>query len=525
MIIRSKIAQFMVLFSIVLFVLIWMDTLSKITLEKQTEIQSTMRINANLAKAFEEHVRSILQEMDQVLIFIKDDYEKYGSVTPDMVHRIENIKTLPTLHISVIDEKGNFIASSRSKYLGINIADREYFNIHRMSDSKELYFSKPFIGRVEGKWMFHVSRRINKPDGSFGGIAVIGVEPLYFSNFYSKMSLGKNDAISIVGRDGIIRVRQTGEKMDVGTDVSNSPLHQHVQKATIGSYVNVSVIDNSRRINSYIAMPDYPLILTISALEADALSDYYHRQQRYYFTASIVSLFITLTFSLLIWMVLQKENMADELRRKKESLEITVEERTRQIQDAYDEQQAMNDELQAMNDELQRLSNVDGLTGIANRRYLNDYLERECHAALRLNKPLALIMVDIDFFKAYNDTYGHQHGDECLKIVATTLAAGVNRSTDLVARYGGEEFVVILPNTDADGAMLVAEKLRLRVEEQYLLHKKSPTNCVTISLGAAITIHPQEFTPLHLINAADQALYQAKREGRNCVRLYTQLNL
>lgn len=168
---------------------------------------------------------------------------------------------------------------------------------------------------------------------------------------------------------------------------------------------------------------------------------------------------------------------------------------------------------------LKRLSSMDDVTGITNRRGLEDYLEQEWRRALRYEIPLSLILIDIDFFKSYNDTYGHQKGDECLRLVANVLNRALHRPADLAARYGGEEFMVILPNTDLEGANSVAERLRVEVEALGIVHPQSPVSkYVTISLGVATTIPRRGFSPAELIASADQALYQAKEDGRNRVR-------
>jgi len=168
---------------------------------------------------------------------------------------------------------------------------------------------------------------------------------------------------------------------------------------------------------------------------------------------------------------------------------------------------------------LERLSFLDSLTGIANRRFFEMILQREWARSLRTPAPLALILIDCDFFKHYNDAYGHQRGDECLQQVARALAHGLHRPGDLLARYGGEEFVAILPETDFEGASVVAETLRTAVEALGIKHASSCVrDRVTVSLGVAASVPRRDSSPNQLVAAADAALYWAKREGRNCVR-------
>jgi diguanylate cyclase (GGDEF)-like protein len=175
-------------------------------------------------------------------------------------------------------------------------------------------------------------------------------------------------------------------------------------------------------------------------------------------------------------------------------------------------------QLEATNQELARLAHIDGLTGIANRRYFDDCLAREFARALRNHNPLSLILADVDHFKAFNDHYGHQAGDDVLKQVATQMMKCLRRPADLVARYGGEEFVVVLPETNRAGALRVAEMLRLAVEQLAVPHGwSSVSNRVTLSLGVACTTSELIPTPATLIADADQALYSAKHAGRNRV--------
>ena len=183
------------------------------------------------------------------------------------------------------------------------------------------------------------------------------------------------------------------------------------------------------------------------------------------------------------------------------------------------EQSYLRQKLEAANQELQRLVSIDGLTQMANRRCLDEYLDQECKRASREQIPISLVLCDIDFFKNYNDNYGHQEGDHCLQEVAQAISKYTNRPADLVARYGGEEFVIVLPNTDAQGSINVAIRATEVMRSLKLPHSYSKVApYVTISCGVATLLPSQEFEPTDLLKAADQALYKAKAEGRNCVR-------
>ena len=169
----------------------------------------------------------------------------------------------------------------------------------------------------------------------------------------------------------------------------------------------------------------------------------------------------------------------------------------------------------------EHLSNLaihDGLTGIYNRRYFDETLAREWKRTMREKAPLSLIMLDIDYFKKYNDTYGHQAGDECLRQVATTISRALRRPADMVARYGGEEFVVVLPNLKLEDSAKFGETIRAKIEALKMEHKQSDANpFITVSLGIASVVPSSISSYEELVGAADKALYSAKNKGRNRV--------
>ncbi len=177
---------------------------------------------------------------------------------------------------------------------------------------------------------------------------------------------------------------------------------------------------------------------------------------------------------------------------------------------------AINQQLAAANRELQKLARIDSLTQVANRRYFEEMLEREWNRLARSQEPLGILLCDLDFFKQYNDTYGHLAGDRCLKDICSALKHSVQRPADLIARYGGEEFVVLLPNTDIPGTLAVAERIHQVIRNMAIPHVGSQTSdTVTMSIGAAAMIPDLSHHPAKLVDIADRALYSAKHRGRN----------
>lgn len=186
-----------------------------------------------------------------------------------------------------------------------------------------------------------------------------------------------------------------------------------------------------------------------------------------------------------------------------------------QQSELYEHLQILNTKLQAMNIQLQYLANYDSLTQIANRRYFNDYLMQEWERLKRDNAGLSLILADVDYFKGYNDTYGHPEGDRCLLRIAQALERSVSRPADLVARYGGEEFAIILPHTNAEGAIQVVKRIQQEIQRLDIAHRDSlVSDQVTLSFGIACA-HLTTSDPHHLLKKADKALYWVKQHGRN----------
>ncbi len=186
------------------------------------------------------------------------------------------------------------------------------------------------------------------------------------------------------------------------------------------------------------------------------------------------------------------------------------------------ERRRLVEDLNNSNTQLLMLASLDGLTGLANRRSLDENLSQEWKRARRLRTPLALIMMDVDWFKQFNDRYGHRAGDDCLRSAAAVLRERSRRAEDHVGRFGGEEFVVLLPHTDLAGAQHMAEEIREAIYALKIPQQDSPWEFITVSLGCAAITPTRDGTESELMSLADAALYEAKRAGRNCVQTVTQ---
>ncbi|MGD8926552.1 MAG: GGDEF domain-containing protein, partial [Thioalkalispiraceae bacterium] len=200
--------------------------------------------------------------------------------------------------------------------------------------------------------------------------------------------------------------------------------------------------------------------------------------------------------------ITEQKKAEDELLAQQKNLEKLVAARTAELQEA--------------NEKLELIANQDALTGLYNRRYFNNTLQNEIRRAQRHHAPLSLLMCDIDYYKNYNDTYGHIAGDKCLQTIANLIKKHFQRASDLVARYGGEEFCIILPDIDAPQASLLSEQLLKVVSQQQIQHESSPiADFVTISIGLVTGLDAERCDTISLLEHADKALYLAKKSGRN----------
>lgn len=273
--------------------LLWAAVLLKAQAEEEVVIQSIYTENLNLARAFEEHSVRTIKSVDQTVLFLKHQYEKYGDKV-DIAEYVREGMIISGLfnQLGVIDENGIYILSNLPNHKRMDLSDREHFRVHREKDTGQLFVSKPVLGRASGKWSIQMTRRINKPDGSFGGVVVISVDPYYFSDFYRGVDLGHGGVVSLIGFDGIVRARRSGDDVSVGQDLSSSPLMRQMVKAPSGSYRAVSVADGVTRFYSYRTLKEYPLTVAVGVDEREALASFDARRRGYLIYVLGVSLVV-----------------------------------------------------------------------------------------------------------------------------------------------------------------------------------------------------------------------------------------
>jgi len=360
-----------------------------------------------------------------------------------------------------------------------NFSDREYFTIHRDNPNVGLYISHPFQSRLSGgDQTIALSRRISNPDGSFAGVVILGLSLQYFRNLFEGLSLGPGGAIALTLTDGTLLMRQPFDASSIGVSMRNTANFAKFSAAEHGSFVGTAAIDGVSRLYVFDKLPGLPMMLNIGVAENDVYAPWKRR------TLVIGSLMLIFGLAFV-------------------GLSMMFSSQFRQRAHAEEE--------------LRRLARTDGLTGLVNRRTLDEILDLEWLRAQRTQQTLSVLFIDIDRFKAYNDTYGHQTGDGTLIAVGCRITDNIRRPGDLAARYGGEEFVVVLPNTSKQSALDLAEAIRAAVAAMTLSHSASEHGCVTVSIGVASGL-PGDFADVSaLLGAADGALYHAKSKGRNRV--------
>jgi len=380
----------------------------------------------------------------------------------------------------VLDANGRVIASKDTgpKGASLHIGDSEYFFALEHNPSLGLFISHPVRSRLTGKPMIALARRINKPDGSFNGVVVLEVRIEFMERLFDQLNTDASGGVTMALGDGTILARRPYRDSDVGVNINYLPVMHEIAKSETGSTIGTDR-DGVIRLISWRHLRYLPIVVIAGPPLDTALANW-RREARITASVAIIS---ALVIGIGSWL-----------------LAFTLRDKLRAEQ------------------ELTRLASIDPLTKVNNRRAFDERFRQEWGRACRDRTSISALFADIDHFKRFNDTYGHAAGDEVLVSVARCIASVARRPTDIVGRYGGEEFTIILPDTDQQGAIAVAESIRQEVLDLGAINEGSATGRITVSVGCA-TYHPTSGDHLEeLLAGADRQMYLAKSAGRNQVK-------
>jgi diguanylate cyclase (GGDEF)-like protein len=466
---------------------------------RKAQIRQTEIATSNVARMVETQVESAMKATSMALADVVEraEHDASSDAARERLgrHLGELIKTTPELHgLFVYGADGAWLATSLPKPVKGNNSDRAYFKYHAANPARGLYIGHPIKSRSTGAWVIPVSRRIDAPDGSFAGVALVTLRINFFERIYDELNIGKTGAVLLASSDGIVVYRRPFDEKVIGSDLSRGAIFTALRAQGAGSSILVAKVDMVERLYSYRRVDDFPFFIAVGLAKDEFLAHW--RQSS--MLIGMAALLINALFA----------TFATKLARQI------------MIRDKLDEKlQDYSTQLHRHNVGLQVLAHTDKLTELANRRRFDELLEQEFRRAQRGHMPLSLILMDLDFFKQFNDRYGHPAGDACLHEAGKVLAALIVRAGDLAARYGGEEFAVLLPDTDQAGALAVAQRIRLAIEALQIPHLHSSTGVVTASLGVATMSETGKdlLAAGDLIEQADRQLYAAKQAGRNTV--------
>jgi diguanylate cyclase (GGDEF)-like protein len=389
--------------------------------------------------------------------------------------------------IVMLDANGTVVEDSTSLTPHtLNLSDRDYFRIHQNQSDAGLFVSRPFRSRLRnGDPSIAISRRVSGADGRFRGVVAGSMRLAYFQNLFDKLDLGHHGTLTLLRADGRVIMRSPLGEGDIDRDLGGDPAFRNYLAAPFGHWTGTSLFDGVERLFTFRQLDGLPLILTVAVSADDILAPWRRK-------ALGIGLVLTMLCSASMTLCVM---FRGELLRRMAAEKSLIEAGGR----------------------LLTLATTDALTGLTNRGAFEERLTREWRRAIRAETPIALLMLDADCFKLFNDNYGHGQGDQVLQGIASCIERNVRRPADTAARYGGEEFAALLPDTDFAGALDVAERIRAAVVGLGISHIGSPSKQVTVSIGVAVARPRHGELSGMLLKDADERLYDAKRGGRNRV--------
>lgn len=446
--------------------------------------------SANLTRAMAQQAEDTFMKADLVLTSLADWIQEDG-FSASQLPRLRQIftrraQTLKQLHgIFLFDREGRRVVSSFvDRPTEANALDREYFLFHQQNVSTVAHIGPAIRSRENGDWIIPLSKRVNDNDGNFQGVLLAGIKMSYFDQFFKSFSIDEDGSMFLALSDGTLLARRPFVESQIGQSLASSEIFStYLAGATSGNAMISSVLDGTVRLAGFRQLDAYPLVVSASSSRDSILKGWYATAFQSSFIVALVVFGVGLVGWVFVRQVRLGERVEADLRQTKEALKL--------------------------------IATHDSLTGLANRRLFEQALDTEFTRCIRQPNALSLIMLDIDYFKRYNDAYGHVAGDHCLAQVAQIVKNCCVRKADLAVRYGGEEFAVLLPDTDIHGALLIAEQIRHSVIGRSISHSDSPMGCVTVSLGCYSFVPTRLDSTEAFIERADAALYRAKHSGRN----------
>jgi diguanylate cyclase len=445
----------------------------------------------NLARATAQHAEDAIRQVDILTYTLGERVEGDGLATINVprIHAmmVQQSRIMPQLHgLFIYGADGRWIVTDKDVTPDTaNNADRDYFNYHRTHTDHRVRISNVVKSRSTGELIIPVSRRLNNPDGSFAGVVLGTIKLSYFMDYYGDFKIDDRGALVLAMRNGTILVRRPFVDSVVGQSLADSEVFKnYLPHANEGVAEVKAVVDGTHRLYGFRALSSYPLVVEAGLSKESFVGPWRHDLLK----SGLVLLVLITGFIAFAFTVLSQ------LRSR----------------------MAMESEIRLAHQAVKDMALTDSLTGLGNRRRLDMALQSEIGRAKRQRYPLALIMLDIDYFKRFNDRYGHAAGDDCLRQVAQAINGVLKRPADLAVRYGGEEFTVLLPDTDIRGAGRLAENILQAIRGLTLEHADHPEQVVTASAGVTVRSPAlEDTTPAGMIKAADAYLYYAKNNGRN----------